>query len=732
MHSAELSARVVDGLRVHLDGDIEQAGRIYSEVLSHDPLRADALHLFGVVLFQLGDPHSALDAITRAVALWPNMAHFHANLGEVYRALGRLDRAAGCFVLALKLRPDRFESLADVDLLLRRPGQFDNLPLPGPAHTELVPPAAIAATDRGFQLQSEGSHGAAVESFVKAAQLAPGVGLIESNLGQALLEVKRTREALYHCQESVRLSPDLPEAWDRLGSVYEALGRSIEARTCYLEALRINPDSSVVMNSLGRVLGDALCTNEAQVWFRLALQGDPDSVVIRSNLAWVLRELGCLDEAAALCRGTLENAPDAAEAHVCLGSIYHDQRRMEEARTHFRFAIEANPKFLLAHQSQGILLSEMGDLAGAELAFREVLKHPGHHSRALSGLANILRGKLPEADFAAIQRGLADPDLSDNARAELHFAASTVCDARRDISEAAHQLRQANGIRHAENYRTGRGYGAADHERFANQMMETCSSDYFERVLDFGLASERPVFIFGLPRSGTSLTEQILASHSNVFGLGETDLSRAGFVSLPELLGDKREAVEILAEIDRATTRKLAQSHLDKLEAVKSSARFLADKLPDNYLYLGYLATLFPNARFIHCRRDLRDVAVSCWATNFWYLDWPNSLDHIASRFAAYQQMMAHWEEVFPVPILHVDYESTVDDLESTARKLVDWCGLDWEPACLSFHESNRVVRTASVTQVRQPLYRRSVGRWKNYEADLGSLFERLEGLVKV
>jgi hypothetical protein len=162
------------------------------------------------------------------------------------------------------------------------------------------------------------------------------------------------------------------------------------------------------------------------------------------------------------------------------------------------------------------------------------------------------------------------------------------------------------------------------------------------------------------------------------------------------------------------------------LEELNATADRVVDKLPDNYLYLGMIVTLFPKARIIHCRRDPRDVAVSCWMTNFRHIHWASDPGHIAARFADYRRVMVHWRRVLPVPVLEVDYEETVVDLERVARRLVDWCGLPWDPACLDFHRTARPVRTASVTQVRQPIYRRSVARWKHYEGTLKSLFDAL------
>ena len=148
--------------------------------------------------------------------------------------------------------------------------------------------------------------------------------------------------------------------------------------------------------------------------------------------------------------------------------------------------------------------------------------------------------------------------------------------------------------------------------------------------------------------------------------------------------------------------------------------------MPDNYLYVGLLAAMFPRAAFIHCRRDLRDVAVSCWMTDFRAIRWANDQSHIASRFRQYQRLSEHWRATLPVPVVEVEYEDTVSDLEGVARRLLDACGLDWDPACLEFHQTQRVVRTASVTQVRQPIYKKSVARWKNYKHEFAELFEML------
>ena len=313
--------------------------------------------------------------------------------------------------------------------------------------------------------------------------------------------------------------------------------------------------------------------------------------------------------------------------------------------------------------------------------------------------------------------------LTDAQRSLLHFGLAYVLDARGEYAEAAEHLDRGNSLQLSERHNCGWEYDPKEHELLVSRMIKVCTPDFFERVRGFGLDSELPVFVVGLPRSGTTLVEQILASHSRVFGAGEIKLAADAVVALG---GQGADVVEGLRQLDRQTARRLASGHLEALRALNHAALRIVDKIPENYLYLGVLANLFPQAKLIHCRRDLRDVAVSCWMTNFREVRWANDQQHIASRFHEYQRIMEHWRKVLPVPLLEVDYEETVADLEGVARKLVAWCGLAWEPACLEFHRAKRPVTTASAVQVRQPVFRTSVGRWKHYEQALASLFARL------
>ena len=346
-------------------------------------------------------------------------------------------------------------------------------------------------------------------------------------------------------------------------------------------------------------------------------------------------------------------------------------------------------------------------------------------------MAELLGGTLPEQDLAAQRRLLeqgpasGEPrELPDAERLLLHFGLARVLDARAEYAAAAEHLDRGNALQLSQWRERGQAYDPIEYESLVTRMIAVCTPDFFQRVRGFGLESDLPVFVVGLPRSGTTLIEQVLASHSRIFGAGEIKLARE---ALDALGGQGADPIDGLRRLDRPTTRRLASGHLERLRAWDASALRIVDKMPDNYFFFGLLAALFPRAKLIHCRRDLRDVAVSCWMTHFREVRWANDQQHLASRFHEYQRLMEHWRKVLPVPMLEVDYEETVADLEGVARRLVAWCGLAWEPSCLEFYQAKRPVSTASAVQVRQPIFRTSVGRWKHYEQALGSLFARLE-----
>jgi tetratricopeptide (TPR) repeat protein len=710
-------------LQHHQQGRLHEATRLYQALLAVQPEHLEALHLLGVVAHQQGDHARAALLIGRAIAGNPNNAMYHANLAEAHRALGQFDEADASCRVALRLRPHYPEAVNNLGMALLDQGKTDDALVAFAEALRLKPDFATASNNLGNALRLRGELSEAETHFRRAVAMDPVLAEAHSNLGQLLLERHQPHESLEYLRVAVRLRPDLAEAHNNLGNALREVGRMAEARQCYGEALRINPNLAMTYNNVGQALQEENNLDDARAWYERALQIEPTSARFLSNLASLFAEADKYDDALTLYRRAIEHEPAYAEAHLGLGSVRHEQGCFEEAQAHYREALRHKPDLPGAHCALGTLREELGDLAAAERCWRRALQLDARFAGAYGALATLLRAKLPDDDLAAMRRLLADLDLHDDRRAALHFGLAQVLDARSAYDAAAESLQEANALALATRCKRGQGYDPAVHARFVGGMMAVCSPDFFERVRGFGVDSERPIFIVGLPRSGTTLIEQILASHSQVFGAGELRYGRDDFEALAP---EEDHALEALARLDPETARRIATRHLQRLRELCADRLRVVDKMPDNYLYLGLLTVLFPRAKFIHCRRDLRDNAVSCWMTNFRSIRWANDPEHIAARFTEYRRIMDHWQRGLPVQLLEVDYEETVEDFEGVARRLVDWCGLDWEPGCLAFHEGKRPVRTASVSQVRQPIYQRSVARWRHFEKSLRRLFERL------
>lgn len=713
-------------LELHRSGALDRAAALYQQILAADPGDAEALHWFGMLHHQAGDPDSAVELIARAVALKPDSYLFLRNLAEVYRSAGDHEQAVAASREALKIWPECPDALCCLGtalLALGRPVEaVDSLS----RAVALRPGFVVAHNNLGLALRVLGRSDLALEHLRRAVELDPAYAPARTNLGQVLVSRGQLEEALAHSEEAVRLQTDSAALHDNLGNVLRVMDRIDDAWAEFVRAFELDPGLPTASAHIGLMYQKRGYPSDAATWLRRAVELDPKCADLWEWLA-ELHDEGFEPAASIPCwERVLELDPDREEAHLALGRALLADGRLAEARARYQAARALQPGSAGPLLSLGWLHELVGELDEAERAFREAIRVQPNVPTPHARLATLLRGKLADADVAALEERLADEGLPPSPRARLLFGLAHVLDARGEFARAAECLARANALT-LELARERHDYSPAEHERFIDALVGAFDRGLSDRLAGAGSESDRPVFVFGMPRSGTTLVEQVLASHRQIHGAGELRLAARSFSEIPELLGLTGPAVECARLLEPAAVRRLADRHLDRLaEIAGPRARRVVDKMPDNYLYLGLLAILFPRATFIHCRRDLRDVAVSCWMTDFSNIRWANDPGHIASRLRQYRRLMDHWRSVLTVPLIEVDYEETVDDLEGVARRLIAACGLEWDPACLEFYRTERPVRTASVTQVRQPIYRRSVARWKHYEPALGELFAEL------
>ena len=420
-----------------------------------------------------------------------------------------------------------------------------------------------------------------------------------------------------------------------------------------------------------------------------------------------------------LCRKAIAEDADFTDAYCNLGLALRQARDLPGAIEAFHTAIRIEPEFAEAHNNLGIVYMDGGDMERAMDCFREALRLDPRMAASSMNMSRARRfGELDLPEISRIEGLVEAGDVSDEGKINLHFALGKMFDDCARYDQAFEHFCEAN------RYKRARVRFDADHyRRWFAKFRDVFTPAYFEEHSGLGDTSERPVFIVGMPRSGTTLVEQILASHPQVYGADELTTIFDIVCVLEQRSAGDGTYPDCIASLDRSALPWGARQYLDNLQALDSQAARVTDKMPTNFFHLGLIAAMLPGARIIHCRRDAMDVCLSnfvqLFAEGHYY---SYDLSDTATYYRGYEQVMSHWREVLPTRIFDVQYEELVEDPERISRALVDYIGLDWDERCLAFHQTERAVRTASNWQVRQPIYKTARKRWKNYEQHLTEL----------
>lgn len=580
----------------------------------------------------------------------------------------------------------------------------------------------------------------------------------------------------------LKREPEHPEALHLLALIGTARGQWEEAERLLLRAIRALPAMATAHMDLGTVLGRLGRPQEAEAAYREAVRRDPELASAHVNLAMLVHERGAHAEAAQLCRRAVALSAGLMEAHLVLAGALRamgdlaaaeqayraavglrpdraetlsdfalmlgEMRRFGEAMDRHRRAIALKPDSAVLHRARASTLERMGDLAGAEIGYGQAItRSPLDLTSWLSrGSCLAGLGRFAEADGCFTRVLAADPDsteahwlrarihtlpasaeaslqaaLTDEKRSPLRqvfagFALGALLDGQNRPDGAFTAFADANAkfltLRHA----AGEGFDADAFDKDIDTLIAATPASLFSGLTGWGVAADLPVFIVGMPRSGISLAEQIAASHAKVHGAGP--LHR--IAALNAALTAENEDKTSLADWDGAISHKAAESHLAGLTALATGKARVIDATPDNVLLLGLIAALFPQARVIVCTRDVRDLCLSNFFTLFTEGNlFSRDLVHCARRAAGLDRLLAHWRAVLPLRMHELRYEKLIAEPEAETRALVDFLGLEWDPACLDFPRTERPVTTAPAWEVRQKLFGEHVGRWQGYAAYL-------------
>jgi tetratricopeptide (TPR) repeat protein len=751
----EAPARIFDLAVSHQRaGRIDQAEQLYRAVLEVQPDHFGALHYLGLVSTQQGRLDVAEALLRRAVTVDPGSAEVLANLGIVLTRLRRFDDAIGVYHGALALDPCHVE-----------------------AHNNL-----------GATLQSLGRFEEAVTEFAAALRLRPGNAGLHNNLGIAFGSLGRAQQAVAEYERAVAIDPRNTDAQENLGNALVRLGRYDEALARFYRALDLAPEAATTRNALGAALLAVKGYEEAIVQCRRAIAGKPDLAEAHNNLGMAVAALKRHDEAVAHYRRALEIKPDFAEVHNNLGNAFAALKRRDEAIVQYRRALELKPGFFEVHNNLGNALSAQRRHADAIPHFRRALEISPDFAEALGNLAIALTalnrhdealacyerslaiapdladvragygnqlmilGRLDQArreleraiamaparaqfhrNLAAMRRfSSGDPELAamqalaanmsgldDDERMDLHFALGK---AHADIGlhdSAFEHLMSGNALKRRQT-----GYDEAATLGQFERIAAAFTPQLMRRLAQCGDPSTQPIFIVGMPRSGTTLVEQVLASHPRVFGAGEIGALEAA------VAGSDGASwfPQAIASMTGEQVRRIGVDYRDRVTALAPAAQRITDKLLTNFRFVGLIHLALPNARIIHVQRHPVDGCLSCFFRLFdGDLPFAYDLAELGRYYRAYARLMAHWRSVLPDgAMLELQYEDLVTDFSAQARRLVTHCGLEWDERCSAFYETRRPVTTSSATQVRQPIYRSSIDWWPPYRHRLAPLLDAL------
>ncbi|MCP4874043.1 MAG: tetratricopeptide repeat protein [Gammaproteobacteria bacterium] len=577
-----------------------------------------------------------------------------------------------------------------------------------------------------------------------------------------LAEIHRSRgdleSAQHYAQLALAQAPIHVDALFTSAAVYLKQGHRQNAIEQFARVVALNPDDAEAHNELGNLMCVEGQLDSAINHYRHALAHQPGFIDCRINLANTLFEINDAEAAIEAYQRVLKVQPDNTVIHNSLGQAYEKQGNYDRAMSCYKVAHEQNPLLLQARLNMGKITLET-DPKQAENWFKSVLDIDPKHTEGYYWLGILFQtlGKFERASYYLKQASRLDPEFayawyrlsldqnfhpSDaqlkmleqqfNSKTEngetsdqlisLDFSLGRFHDQRGDYASAFKYYQHGNRLRAGKNR-----FDRILHNAQIDRVIETFNTEFFCQRSDWGNASRLPLFVIGMPRSGTTLVEQILSAHPLVHGAGELRQMLDLTSTLNSEQGTATSHVETVASLHQQQVNKIAQDQLLQMHQLQPLARHVVDKLPGNYFRLGLIKLLFPAAAIIHCKRDPIDTCWSCYQQNFEEgLNFTNDLENMGHAYRGYQRLMAHWHQALPGQILDVNYEDLVQNTEIVTRKMLQHCEIEWHPQVLDYRSQLHPVNTASMWQVRQPMYQSSIGRWKNYHDYLQMLIQLL------
>ncbi len=612
----------------------------------------------------------------------------------------------------------------------------------------------------GHALTKQGRVDEAEEQIRFAISLKSGYAPLHEDLGAALAATGRLEEAVASFEKAIQLDPTRPTAHKKLGQVLAVIGRGQEADEAYesyferdrskgevakgielyrtgrydeaistlRNCLKEDPNNVNAMRFLAITYGKLdRNASDAEALLRRAVQIAPDFTGASINLGVMLTQSGKHMDAIAVLKDAISHKGDVAEAWACLGSAYAMGGYPDQSAEAFGRAIELAPNVPATQMSRAHALKTLGDQPGALRAYRRAAELKPDLGETYWSMANLKIFKFEEEEVDEMLRQLEGENLSDVADVHFRFALGKAFEDKDDYDNAWHYYHTGN-----KKQRQLVGYDPVIRELKDQQVIKVFTEEFMREHEGKGHAAPDPIFIVGLPRSGSTLVEQILASHSQVEGTAElAELSQIAH-GVGRYSRDNLNFPESIRTLSPRDWRLYGRDYIERTRRHRMTDKpFFTDKMPNNFPLVGFACLALPNARIINARRHPLDSCLGSYkqlfgrGQNFTY-----NVEELGMYYQEYDAMIKHWHKVLPGRVLDVHYEQTVLDLDSQVRRILEHCGLPFEEQCLRFYETDRAVKTASSEQVRQPIYKGALGKWRKYEEHLGEWQEMLGPII--
>jgi len=645
---------------------------------SKEPSKEDLQRL--IYLYTQGQFQEVLTKALQLLKKFPKSLNLYNIIGTANKELGKLEEAIDAYNEAISIKSDYAEA-------------YNNL---------------------GVTFQAQGKLDEALGAYKKAVSIKPDYAEAHQNIGNALKDQSKLEGSIDAYKEAVSIKPDYAEAHNNMGVTLQEQGKLDAALEAYNTALSVKPDYAEVYNNMGVTFQAQGKLEKAIEAYCKALSLKPDYTQVYNNVGNALQEQGKLDEALGAYKKAVSIKPDCAQAYNKIGFIFRDQGKLDKAVEAYKNALSIKPDYAEAYNNIGITLKDQGKLDEALEAYKKALSIKPNYTEAHRNLSFIKTYTLDDVQFLQVQEYYHKEDLSDDEKCQLSFALAKMFEDVGEKEKSFKCLFTGNSLRKKLlNYSIYQDKSLFSKLKKTQSHLLTTSLKIKEKTIE-----ATPIFILGMPRSGTTLVEQIISSHSKVTGAGELNyIARFG-----------GNLVIDTASINNTAITKFRDRYLLDFSKISYGKQYVTDKTPQNFLYIPLICAAFPEAEIIHVQRS---AAATCWSNYKQYfvsnnLGYCYDLNDLVEYYNLYLDLMKIWQTQYSERIYNLSYENLTNDQENETRKLVKHLGLNWENTCLSPHKNKRSIKTASQLQVRKKVYKGSSYAWQKYKPYLKGVFDNL------